>query len=113
MRHLKPSGVIASHITKQPPNLIPAVANLVEAHYLYAHLIGDRNETGPAHVSYWMLISYRRESLDRPKLTAATNPVEARAVQVISSQTLRASQSGSDATVPAWPATRAPVKKSV
>jgi len=88
MRHLKPSGVIASHITKQPPNLIPAVANLVEAHYLYAHLIGDRNETGPAHVSYWMLISYRRESLDRPKLTAATNPVEARAVQVISSQTL-------------------------
>jgi hypothetical protein len=72
---VKPGGVIAFHVTNRFVDLAPVVARLAEAHHLHALFIHDQNETPPAHASDWVLLSDRREALDRPKLTEAAKPI--------------------------------------
>jgi len=77
-RHMKPGGVIAIHVTNLFLNLIPVVANLADARHFLALHIADQNSNLPAFTSDWMLLSDRRESLNRPRLTEAAKPVDAR-----------------------------------
>ena len=78
LKHMKPGGVIAYHVTNRYLNLVPVVAALAEAHKLYMVHIADNGEDSLASRSDWLLLSDRRESLDHPALTDAASDVEAR-----------------------------------
>jgi SAM-dependent methyltransferase len=78
LKHMKPGGVIAFHVTNRFLNLVPVVAGLAEAHRLYMIYIADNGETSLASRSDWLLLSDRRESLAHPALTDAASEVEVR-----------------------------------
>ena len=78
LRHMKPGGVIAIHVTNRFLNLMPVVAALAEAHHLHALHVEDRTAKEPAYASDWILLSERLESLNRPKVTEVAKPVETR-----------------------------------
>ena len=67
-RHLRPGGVLAIHITNRFMDLAPVVAALADANELFAVYVQDRTTTEPASPSDWILLSERRESLNRPKV---------------------------------------------
>ena len=75
MRHLKPGGVTAIHVSNKFLDLIPVVGNLAEAHHLHALHLRDGTAKEPAQPSDWVLLSGQRKSLDRPKLTEVAKPV--------------------------------------
>ena len=78
LKHMKPGGVIAFHVTNRYLNLVPVVAGLAEAHKLYMVHIADNGEVSLASRSDWLLLSDRRESLAYPALTEAATSVEVR-----------------------------------
>ena len=78
LKHMKPGGVIAYHVTNRYLNLVPVVAGLAEAHKLYMVNIADNGEVSLASRSDWVLLSDRRESLAYPALTDAATEVEVR-----------------------------------
>jgi SAM-dependent methyltransferase len=77
-RHMKPGGIIAFHVTNRFLNLVPVVEGLARAHSLPVIHIADEGEDSFASRSDWLLLSDRRESLDRPTLTEAATEVEVR-----------------------------------
>jgi hypothetical protein len=77
-RHMKPGGVIAFHVTNRFLNLVPVVEQLAHVHRLLMIHIADEAESTGASRSDWLLLSDRRESLDRPTLTEAATEVEVR-----------------------------------
>src|SRR5262249_35934109 len=78
LRHMKPGGVIAVHVTNRFVNLVPVVAALVETHHLHALLVVDPRSVEPAIASDWMLISDQRNSLEQPRLLEAATRIQAR-----------------------------------
>jgi SAM-dependent methyltransferase len=78
LRHMKPGGVIAFHVTNRFLNLVPVVAGLAEAHRLHMIHIADNGENSLSSRSDWLLLSERRESLDYPALKDAATEVEVR-----------------------------------
>ena len=78
LKHMKPGGVIAFHVTNRFLNLVPVVEGLVAAHSLHMIHIADQGEDSLASRSDWLLLSTRRESLDYPALTDAATEVEVR-----------------------------------
>jgi hypothetical protein len=78
LKHVKPVGVIAFHVTNRFLNLVPVVDGLVAAHNLHMIHIADQGEDSLASRSDWLLLSRRRESLDYEALTDAASEVEAR-----------------------------------
>jgi SAM-dependent methyltransferase len=77
LRHMKPGGVIAFHVTNRFLNLAPVVEGLARAHQLQVIQIADSPES-PASSSDWLLLSARRESLDKPELTEVAKEIETR-----------------------------------
>jgi SAM-dependent methyltransferase len=77
-RHMKPGGIIAFHVTNRYLDLIPVVAALSQVQNMYMIHIADEGEMATASRSDWLLLSDRRESLDRPQLTDAATEVEQR-----------------------------------
>jgi len=77
-RHMKPGGVIAFHVTNRYLDLVPVVEGLAHVHSMYMIDIADEGESSIASRTDWLLLSDRRESLDRPKLTEAAIEVEVR-----------------------------------
>jgi SAM-dependent methyltransferase len=77
-RHMKPGGIIAFHVTNRFLNLVPVVEQLAHAHRMSMIHIADDGEDSIASRSDWLLLSDRRESLDRPQLTEAAKEVEVR-----------------------------------
>jgi hypothetical protein len=75
---MKPGGVIAFHVTNRFLNLVPVVEQLAHVHRLLMIHIADEAEGTGASRSDWLLLSDRRESLDRPALTEAATEVEVR-----------------------------------
>ena len=57
---------------------MPVVAALAQAHHLHALHVEDRTAKEPAYASDWILLSERRESLNRPKVSEVAKPVEMR-----------------------------------
>jgi SAM-dependent methyltransferase len=78
LRHLKPDGVIAFHVTNRYLNLIPVVEALAHAHDLHALLIVDDGEANYASKSDWVLLSRNTGLLNRPELADHATPIEPR-----------------------------------
>jgi hypothetical protein len=72
---VKPGGVIAFHVTNRFLNLVPIVAGLARAHQLAVVHVADDGDGALASRSDWVLLSDRREALDRPALAEAAAEV--------------------------------------
>jgi len=74
-RHIKPTGVIAFHVTNRFLDLVPVVAALADAHGMEAVYIHDEGEDVLASRSDWVLVSNNRALLARPQIAGAAMPI--------------------------------------
>jgi hypothetical protein len=76
LTHLKPSGILAIHVSNQYLDLAPVVAQLASANGLTARLV--HNPVDEAHLyaqNDWVIMT--REIL-RPEISASAKPIELR-----------------------------------
>jgi SAM-dependent methyltransferase len=78
LRHMKPDGVIAFHVTNRYLNLVPVVEGIAHELGLKALLISDPGDDPLANTSSWVLLSKDPARLDDPRLTDPSTPIEAR-----------------------------------
>ena len=78
VKHMKPGGIIAFHLTNRFLDLIPVVKQLADAQHLFSVLVADEGNEGVASRSDWVLLSDREGSLQVPQVAAAASVVPTR-----------------------------------
>jgi spermidine synthase len=78
LRHMKPGGVIAFHVTNRFLNLVPVVEALARAHGLSVIHIPDDGEAALGNRSDWMLLSTNTELLAKPALAERAQDIAPR-----------------------------------
>ncbi len=78
IRHMKPDGVIAFHVTNRYLDLVPVVAALARAHGMQAVSVRDEGDAPLASSSDWVLVSNNSALLSNPRIAEATKPIEER-----------------------------------
>jgi len=80
LRHMKPDGIVAFHVTNRFLDLIPVVEALARAHGLAAVHVPDEaeGEDGIGSRSDWVLLAKDPARLERPPIAEATEPIAAR-----------------------------------
>jgi protein-L-isoaspartate O-methyltransferase len=76
LRHLKPDGVMAFHVTNRFLKLAPVVKRIAEANNLGTALIADDGETDIVYKSDWVLVTRNRAWLERGAIATVTTPIE-------------------------------------
>jgi SAM-dependent methyltransferase len=74
LRHLKPDGVIAFHVSNRFLDLKPVLLAIAEKHslqYAYLHESGENGGT----TSDWVVMTRNKSFILRPEIVAATEPV--------------------------------------
>jgi SAM-dependent methyltransferase len=74
LRHMKPAGVIAFHVSNRFLDLKPVLLAISERHgleYAFVHETSDEGST----TSDWVLLTRHKPLLLRPEIVAATEPV--------------------------------------
>ncbi len=74
LRHMKPAGVIAFHVSNRFLDLKPVLLAIAERHgleYAYVHEKGDQGST----TSDWVLLTRHKPLILRPEIVGATEPV--------------------------------------
>jgi len=74
-KHVKPSGVIAFHVTNRFLDLVPVVAALADAHGMQAVWIHDDGADVLASRSDWVLVSKNTALLANPQIAGAATPI--------------------------------------
>lgn len=72
LRHVKPSGVIAFHLTNRFLNLAPVVAEIAKAKGLHTALVHDESDKPAQRTTDWMLVSRTREVLNQAPIQRST-----------------------------------------
>ena len=78
LRHMKPGGVIAFHLSNHFLDLAPVVRRLADAYGLKAAYIADRAQDNGGFDSDWVLLSADQAFLELPVIKAATSPIPQR-----------------------------------
>jgi SAM-dependent methyltransferase len=78
LRHMKPNGVIAFHVTNRFLDLVPVVEGIGNALGLQALWISDEGKDPLANSSSWVLLAKDPERLRDPRLVKAATTIEAR-----------------------------------
>jgi SAM-dependent methyltransferase len=76
LRHIKPGGVLAIHITNRFLRLGPVVKRLADDQGLHAILIDDDAEGSDLSTTDWMLLSRDAALLKRPEMTRGQADIE-------------------------------------
>jgi SAM-dependent methyltransferase len=73
MRHMKPDGIVAFHVSNRFLDLVPVVARLAAELKLHAVLVSDDPEEDDPHRSRsdWVLVSRDAKALEAPAITEA------------------------------------------
>jgi hypothetical protein len=74
LRHMKPGGVIAFHVSNRFLDLKPVLLAIAEKHHLeyaFVHETGDSGGT----TSDWVLLARDKHVILRPEIVAQTEPV--------------------------------------
>lgn len=74
-RHMKPSGIIAFHVTNRYLDLVPVVDALAKSQGLHVAWIEDNGDAPLASRSDWVLLSADPEALKKGTLAESTTPV--------------------------------------
>jgi SAM-dependent methyltransferase len=77
LRHMKPGGIIAFHVTNRYLALAPVVQQLAAAAGLHAVLVADDGDGGLASRSDWVLLSDSEAALNKGLIAEASEPVTA------------------------------------
>jgi spermidine synthase len=75
LRHMKPGGVIAFHVTNRFLDLVPVVEALGTAHGLASVWIADDGESDLASRSDWVLLSANKDFLNKPQISKHATPI--------------------------------------
>ncbi len=78
LRHMKPSGVIAFHVTNRFLDLVPVVEALAHERNLDVVQVVDTGEEPLSSKSDWVLLSADHAMLAKPLISAATKPIQPR-----------------------------------
>jgi spermidine synthase len=71
LRHMKPDGIVAFHVSNRFLDLIPIVARLAAEHGAHAALVRDEPEAGDRRSrSDWVLVSRSLDALYKPEIDA-------------------------------------------
>ena len=76
LKHMKPGGVIAFHLTNRFLDLVPVVKALADAHGLRAAFIRDEGEGPLASRSDWVLLARDGTVLDRPLIAESAAEID-------------------------------------
>jgi hypothetical protein len=77
-KHMKPSGIIAFHVTNRFLDLVPVVEALAHAQGLHTAFVSDNGDHHMASRSDWVLIASDPKALAHPAIADATTPIEPR-----------------------------------
>jgi SAM-dependent methyltransferase len=74
LRHMKPDGIVAFHVSNRFLNLVPVVARLAKEHGVHVTLVSDRGKDGDDDhtTTDWVLVSRDPKALEAPELKAAS-----------------------------------------
>ena len=74
LRHVKPDGIVAFHVSNRFLNLVPVVARLAEENGAHAVLVSDSGKDGDDDhtTTDWVLVSRDPEVLEAPEIQAVS-----------------------------------------
>ena len=74
LRHMKPGGIIAFHVSNRFLSLVPVVARLAKVHGAHTVLVSDKGKDGDDDhtTTDWVLVSRDRSALEAPEIEAAS-----------------------------------------
>ena len=74
LRHMKPDGIVAFHVSNRFLSLVPVVARLAKEHGAHAVLVSDKGKDGDDDhtTTDWVLVSRERKSLEAPQIEEAS-----------------------------------------
>ena len=74
LRHMKPDGIVAFHVSNRFLNLVPVVARLAKEQGAHAVLVSDRGKDGDDDhtTTDWVLVSRDRKALAAAEIEAAS-----------------------------------------
>jgi SAM-dependent methyltransferase len=76
LKHLKPDGVIAFHVTNRFLRLAPVVKAIADEHGLETALIVDEAEDNDLAKTDWVLVARNGRLISRPEIAKATSEIE-------------------------------------
>jgi SAM-dependent methyltransferase len=76
LRHLKPGGIVAFHVTNRFLHLAPVVQRIAAEHGLHVALIADDAEESDLARTDWVLVTRAKEQLERPEIAEFTSEIE-------------------------------------
>jgi hypothetical protein len=75
LRHLKPDGVIAFHVTNRFLRLAPVVKSLADEYGLHSALISDDAETSDLAKTDWVLVTRNSSFIEREEIASVITPI--------------------------------------
>jgi len=79
LRHLKPSGILAVHVSNQYLDLAPVVAQLASTHGLMARLVhSPKDEARLYSQADWIVMTRDASFFTKPEIASAAKPIEER-----------------------------------
>ncbi|MEK6243005.1 MAG: fused MFS/spermidine synthase [Pseudomonadota bacterium] len=74
LRHMKPDGIVAFHVSNRFLNLVPVVARLAQEHGAHVVLVSDKGKDGDDDhtTTDWVLVSRERKALEAPEIQAVS-----------------------------------------
>jgi hypothetical protein len=75
LKHMKPDGVIAFHVTNRYLDLVPVVEGIAHELGLTAVWIDDAGADPLANSSSWVLLAKDPKRLEDPQLSGAATPI--------------------------------------
>jgi len=76
LKHMKPGGIIAVHVTNRFLDLIPVVKQLADAHHLFSVLVADDGDDAISSRSDWVLLSDSEAPLKVPQIAEVASVIE-------------------------------------
>jgi SAM-dependent methyltransferase len=76
LRHIKPGGVIAFHVTNRFLHLAPVVKRIAVEHDLQVALIADDAEDSDLARTDWVLVTREKALIERPEIAEFTSEIE-------------------------------------
>jgi SAM-dependent methyltransferase len=78
LKHMRPDGVIAFHVTNRYLDLVPVVEGIAHALDLHATWVSDPGNDPLGNPSSWVLLAKDPDRLNHPRLTEAALAIDAR-----------------------------------
>jgi spermidine synthase len=74
LRHMKPDGIVAFHVSNRYLSLVPVVARLAKEHGAHVTLVSDKgkDDDDDKTTTDWVLVSRDRKALEAPEIKAAS-----------------------------------------